>query len=204
MKASIGLALIALTVALAGCATGMSPQACQSADWRTVGFEDGVAGKSPAAIGNYRRSCADAGIAPDLDAYLAGRDDGLLTYCQAANGYTAGERGASYAGVCPPALEPAFLAAYEDGRAVYVLKRDVSRLESELSDALSDLDAIDQEIEVKTLRMIGNGLTPEERLLLLAQTREAEERRKILEEDIAVIREELANSRERLLVGSTR
>ena len=57
MSATRILSLGAVVYLLAGC-SGMSEQACATADWRTVGFEDGTAGRSEGSIGRYRQQCA--------------------------------------------------------------------------------------------------------------------------------------------------
>ena len=50
MSAARLLSLGVIAYFAAGC-SGMSEQACVSADWRTVGFEDGTLGRSEAGIG---------------------------------------------------------------------------------------------------------------------------------------------------------
>ena len=191
------LLLLPALAALGGCA-GMSEEECMMSDWRTVGYEDGLMGRSGTAIGNYRRDCAKAGVTPDLRAYQAGRDEGLAQFCRPQNGYALGERGGSYAGVCPAAVEPAFLAAYEDGRTLYTLRRDVSQLSSELAKTEREIDDIEHAIEHETVRMIGDGLTPEERLHILAETKRLAERKGELEDHADYLAEELGASRERL------
>ena len=47
------------------------------ADWRTVGFEDGTAGRSEGGIGRYRQQCSEHGVTPDLESYRAGHAEGL-------------------------------------------------------------------------------------------------------------------------------
>ena len=70
--------LIALcTLLLGACAAKMSKDECRTVDWRTVGYEDGVAGQPGDRIGEHRRACAEYGVTPDLTAYLAGRTAGL-------------------------------------------------------------------------------------------------------------------------------
>ncbi len=192
----VTLLLPALGV-LGGCAA-MSEEECQMSDWRTVGYEDGLMGRSGTAIGTYRKACAKAGVTPDLDEYQAGRAEGLVEFCRPQNGYALGERGGSYAGVCPTQVEPAFLAAYEEGRTLYTLRRDVSQLSSELSRTEREIDDIEQAIEHETLRMIGDGLTPEERLHILAETRRLAERKGELEDQADYLAQELGASRERL------
>ena len=189
--------LLPMLGVLGGCAA-MSEEECQMSDWRTVGYEDGLMGRSGTAIGTYRKACAKAGVTPDLDEYQAGRAEGLVEFCRPQNGYALGERGGSYAGVCPTQVEPAFLAAYEEGRTLYTLRRDVSQLSSELSRTEREIDDIEQAIEHETLRMIGDGLTPEERLHILAETRRLAERKGELEDQADYLAQELGASRERL------
>lgn len=204
MKSVFGIIMLGATLLLGGCATGMSDEACLAADWRTVGFEDGVAGKQASAIGYYRNQCADAGVTPDLDAYLDGRQQGLETYCEPANGYRMGERGGAYHGVCDASIEPDFLIAYEDGRELFLLRRDVRRLENQLEDAEETLVSMDIEIQQLTLKVISDGLTPDQRLAILADQAAVSERKKIVEADIIALREELAASRERLNLYAAR
>ncbi len=73
-------AMILIILSIVGCAT-MDKDECLVADWRLVGFQDGAQGKSAAAIGTYREDCASYRVVPDLDAYQAGRREGLLQYC---------------------------------------------------------------------------------------------------------------------------
>src|SRR5690606_23590056 len=118
------LSCIAVVLAASGCA-GMSEQACLSSDWRTVGFEDGAAGRSVATVGGYRQACGKHGISPDLDGYRAGHAEGVEVYCRPSRGFDAGRSGSSYQGVCPANLEPEFLDAYNAGRHLYELESAV-------------------------------------------------------------------------------
>jgi hypothetical protein len=104
----------------------MSKDECRAVDWRTVGYEDGVAGHSGERIGQHRKASAEYGVTPDLDAYRAGRAEGLREYCQPHNGYRAGVSGAPYYDSCPAELAPAFVAAYQSGRELYVRERRVA------------------------------------------------------------------------------
>ena len=124
------LLVIGLAV-LTGCA-GMSEQACLATDWRTVGFEDGVAGRSAGAIGNYRQACADYGLAPDLAEYRAGHDEGVQMFCRAGNGFDFGRRGGRYTGVCPSGLEAGFLTAYNEGYRLYELESSLRSVENQI------------------------------------------------------------------------
>ena len=81
----LALPLAAIACLLAGCSSTMSKDECRTVDWRTVGYEDGVAGRSGERIGEHRKACAEHGVTPDLNAYRAGRAEGLREYCQPHN-----------------------------------------------------------------------------------------------------------------------
>jgi ribosome modulation factor len=99
-----------LVLAATGCAS-MSKEECLTADWRTVGFHDGAAGRGADNIGDHRQACAEFGVVPNLDRYLEGRKSGLKEYCRSSRGYQEGLSGRSYGGVCPPDLEKGFKTA---------------------------------------------------------------------------------------------
>ena len=61
---STALLLSLGTLLLGACAT-MDADECRTVDWRTVGYEDGVAGQPGDRIGTYRRDCAEHGVTPD-------------------------------------------------------------------------------------------------------------------------------------------
>lgn len=140
-------ALPFLLLALAGCAGGMSKKECLYADWRAIGFEDGAQGRDASAIGSRRVACADkAQIAPDMDAYLAGREKGLDQFCRPANGFDYGSRGYSYTGACAARDEGAFVAAYEKGLTLHGLVSNYDAASRALASAHADLDNIDHQI----------------------------------------------------------
>jgi hypothetical protein len=133
-------ALLALAaLALAGCAS-VGEDECLAMDWRTVGYEDGATGQGIERLTSRRQACAKHGVAPDLDAYRSGREEGLLEFCQPANGFRVGARGRGYAGACPEYLAPAFSDAYQAGR-------DLWRLESRVSDTIRGIANRRAEVE---------------------------------------------------------
>lgn len=108
------------TAWLAGCATGsMSRDQCVAADWRTIGYEDGLHGFPPDRIGAHRIACAKHQVVPDLVAYSEGRERGLREYCQPRNGFRVGLSGGGYANVCPDVAEAGFTHAYRSGREIH-------------------------------------------------------------------------------------
>src|SRR5512139_1467654 len=116
----LSAALLLIALAMSGCST-MNKQECLSVDWRTVGYEDGVAGYSGDRIAQHRKACAKYGVQTDLDQYQGGRAQGLREYCKPANGYRLGSRGGSYGGVCPADMEDGFMSAFEVGHQLYTL-----------------------------------------------------------------------------------
>ena len=169
----VSLSLVA--VALAGCA-GMSEQACLTSDWRTVGFEDGTLGRNAATVGNYRQQCAEHGVAPDLDAYLAGHTYGVQIYCRATHGFDVGRSGAAYQGVCPSDLEADFVAAYNTGRHLYELESALQRVTGQIASNHRAQDNIKKELTTIAAAMISNDTTAEQRITLVARSAELGQR----------------------------
>jgi hypothetical protein len=120
-----------LLMVLCGCA-GMGSEECLTADWRAIGYEDGVRGQSAAYFGTRRKACAEHGVTADFDAYLAGRAEGVAHFCRPQNGYHLGANGQQYSGICPVELEQAFLAAYDDGYGLYERGAALNRIRKRL------------------------------------------------------------------------
>lgn len=117
---------------LSGCAS-LDKDECLHANWYAIGLEDGAAGRAIERLGEHRRSCAKHAVAPDTDRYLAGRSEGLKSFCTPARGYSLGRSGQAYRGVCPDDRAGAFLAAYQRGREIHDLQRQRGELEKEIS-----------------------------------------------------------------------
>lgn len=106
----------------------MTSTDCQSGDWRAVGLEDGLKGM-PERLENRRQACAGLGVEPDtsaLETYEGGWNEGLVGYCGPANAFIQGRRGKEYHGVCAKDVEPAFLEAYNDGRRIAGIERNLA------------------------------------------------------------------------------
>lgn len=147
--------LIAAAATLAACAGGMSKKECLYADWRAIGFEDGAAGRDAGAVGARRAACADkAGVTPDMDAYLGGREAGLDQFCRPANGFDVGSRGQRYTGVCAGRDETAFVASYEQGLALWGFVSRLDAARAALGNAHADLDRIEHDIAANETAII--------------------------------------------------
>ncbi len=185
----------ALAACVAGCATGLSQQECQLADWHTIGFEDGAKGRPEAQLARHRKACAEHGVALQLNEYRDGWQKGIKSYCLPANGYNLGRRGKSYNGVCSGTMESEFVSAFNNGRSLYTLERDVYRLNRTLTRKRNRLDAIETETRDAGLELVSNGISTERRVILLDNIRKLAEERAETKTQIPVIQAELNDKR---------
>lgn len=162
--------------ALAGCSS-MSANQCLATDWRTVGYEDGVAGYSGDRVGQYRKACTKHGISPDLTAYQGGRDQGLREFCKPLNGFRVGAHGRGYNGACPAELDGPFLEAYESGRELYNLRSRVNSTANQINSMRAESDRIDADLVGVGTQMMSPSLTKEQRAQLLIDTKHMAERK---------------------------
>ena len=175
-RLALKLGIVAAMAALAGC-NSMSAQECQSTDWQTVGYEDGVNGYSGDRIGRYRNACSEHGVTPDLAQYQTGRDQGLTEFCKPANGFRVGARGAGYSGVCPADLDESFVDAYQSGRQLYALRSRVGSTQDQIYSMRSELDQIDKDLVSVAARIVDPSLTAEQRAQLVVDTKHLAERK---------------------------
>ena len=138
-------ATLVLLGTLHGCAT-LSEADCLSADWAVMGEADGEQGRPLSDLNRYRRECAEYGVIPDSEAYLAGRDRGLARYCTETNGYHEGRAGAGFQPVCPAALAPGFQRAHQLGRAVFVSLNDLHHSNDSIDYARNTIDDLKSDI----------------------------------------------------------
>jgi hypothetical protein len=124
------LGSVPIFLLLAGCAS-LDKDECVSADWYSIGLEDGARGRAIERLGEHRRACAKYSIAPDGERYLVGRGEGLKSFCTFERGYDEGRAGHAYTAACP---QPAsFLAGYNRGREIHELQRQREQIEREIS-----------------------------------------------------------------------
>jgi len=186
------LAVSVALLALAGCAS-MNRQQCQVADWRLIGYQDGAAGKPAGVIGEYRKDCAEHAVVPDLDAWLAGRDEGLKEYCQPANGYRLGQTGHAYNAVCPPASEGAFHTAWVDGRTYYHARSALRSTDAQIQKRELEIGSLQHDRQDKLAELVRDGLRSEERILILYDIHAIEQDIDALEHEIDELEHELSH-----------
>ncbi len=112
-------------VGLGGCAS-MSAEECAVADWREVGHSDAARGFNRDRIEDHRKACAEAGIAPDLDAYLAGFAQGLPLYCTRQRGFDIAASGGGRPHQCDRIEFSAFEQGFVRGIERYQLTNLIS------------------------------------------------------------------------------
>jgi hypothetical protein len=180
---------------LSGCAgSGMDEAECSTADWRTLGYEDGAAGADMNAFTLRRKACADHGVVADLNDYRAGRSEGLALFCRPSNAYNLGSLGVGYRGVCPPDLEKEFLAAYDDGYGLYQRQAALNSVTRHLNAAQSRADEVERLLAEKTAALAGGGLAPDQLAGAAVDIKQLAEERGRLARDIERLKTERAEA----------
>jgi hypothetical protein len=192
------LAPLALVTLLTACAGGLSKEECQLADWRTIGYEDGVRGLPQTRISGHRKACAEYGVALDLDAYRNGWREGVRSYCQPAKGYRLGRSGSRYNGVCPPELEPAFLEAHRYGHEIYTLESEIKGLQHRLRHKYDRVAALEVEMRDTGIDLVAADMTTPQRVVLLDELRKLQEEHAATKEEIPFLETELDDRRAHL------
>ncbi len=149
-----------------GCAGGLGKDECRTADWRTIGYEDGLHGLPADRIGAHRVACAKYSVTPNLVAYTEGRERGLLEYCQPKNGYRVGLYGRSYANVCSGPTEPAFVDGYRYGRQIHDTRAELRDTQARLQSARDSLVQADAAVQSITVELVQPGVTTDRRVFL--------------------------------------
>ena len=189
--------MVASLLLLGGCAsTGMSEAECRMAEWRAVGFEDGARGLGAESIGVHRTACAEHGVAPRFDEYLAGHAQGLETYCHPQNGSELGARGHRYTGVCPEHLEGPFLDAHEQGFGLYERRGRLQDVRRRLGASRRRSNEVEHLLVEKTTKLIAPELSRPERATVAVQLKQLAEERGRLETSIRHLEIEIVEAEE--------
>jgi hypothetical protein len=186
-------------LALAGCASdSVSESQCIAGDWQTVGYRDGVNGYRSTELLEHQNACVKHGVIPDRASYMAGWQQGVREFCEANNGYDVGERGYVYNNVCPDDQREAFLAAYHDGRRLYLARTEVSDLEQAISQREYRLDEIKAELVSSATQQFDPTLTPAARVDLLAAAERLAQEQGRINAELPQMRQELASKTQQL------
>jgi hypothetical protein len=167
--------LLGSAAALASCAS-LSQAECVSGDWRVIGFNDGASGQPAGRVGDHGEACARYGVAPDLELWRLGYDEGLIAYCTRPNGFRAGVQGATYHGVCAGPAADEFIVAYQDGRHVYDARQALNLAQNDLSEVENELDDVRQDRDEARADADAEGVSPESRRAYLDEAERLSER----------------------------
>ncbi len=147
----IGTCLLGLS-GLGAC-TSMTAEECVVADWREVGHTDAARGFTPDRLQDHRSACAEAGVTPDLDAYLAGFEQGLPLYCTRQRGFDLAASGAGRPSQCDRAEFREFHYGFTNGQDRYRITRDIDRLNEDLNEREQIASDLAQQIAELTTRI---------------------------------------------------
>jgi outer membrane murein-binding lipoprotein Lpp len=182
---------------VSGCAS-MDEDECRVADWRAIGYEDGVSGAPASHIGKRREACAEHGVRPDFAAYRQGREEGLREYCTPASGYRLGRKGRALSAICPAELQGDFRDAYKSGRKIYQAAAVVGATKSKLKRKRKELSDVRSSLTSKSAKLVAPSTDTERRIELLAEIHELASRKSTLENEIKKLSVNLDRYREKL------
>ena len=193
--------IVLLSLLITGCQT-MSEDECLTADWRSVGYEDGSIGRAAGNIGRHREACAKFGVTPDLESYNRGRADGLGVFCRPSNGFRLGRNGAEYGAVCPQSLELAFQNSYRSGRMIGDSERALNQMIKTLHKLQHRYEEVASILDSEALedRIISDDSTPEERARLLQHSKELAHELEHLAEEIVHIEHDIGGQEARIKI----
>ena len=153
LKSSFFSALTAALISsggLSGCAS-ISEEKCQAGNWQELGYRDGSNGVKRGKASKIADTCAKYGIDMNFDAYLAGFNQGLPSYCTYERGFALGENGSSYNQICSGELAADFAPGYDEGRTVYEINKEHKSLISSYEDKLDDIAGTRGRLETEDL-----------------------------------------------------
>ena len=132
MKLYLSVALVGL-MGLVACS--LTEEECTTGNWSELGVKDGARGLDDTHFDRYAKRCAKFDATPDRNAWEVGRQEGLKIYCTPANAYQLGKKGRRLRSSCAADLAAKMQIAYDDGRELYDIQRDIQSARSDLRDA---------------------------------------------------------------------
>ena len=129
----IRLSAVSALLILGACAS-LNEEACRSGNWDSIGYNDGVRGRSQSYINEHREACGEFGITPDTTTWLRARLEGLKVYCTPENSYEAGRRGSELNNVCPTSEFGDLRLANFFGLRYYEINEEIEALTEEMEE----------------------------------------------------------------------
>jgi hypothetical protein len=185
--------LAGLALLLGGCGgrASVTENQCMAGDWQTLGYRDGVRGMRSTALLSHQDACGEHGIFPDRHGYMLGWQQGAREFCEPNNGFQVGERGQAYNNVCPEELRADFMTAYRKGRSLFEARSEVSRIERAIYQTRQHLESVESDIVATAAAQFSGTLLPEERVTLLARTKQLADEQAELEMTLVDLEVEL-------------
>jgi len=184
-----------IMASLQGCGS-LPRDECQTADWYTIGYQDGLHGRSEADL---QAVCAERDRATQTARYTQGRDDGLKRFCSPRNGFRLGLEGAKYNNsACLTGAEQAFLPAYEQGKEIFDSELQIRRLREILQVNTSELRNLAVSVQQKEAEIAAQDTAPKRRADLLLEMSDLQETVAMVENEINGIEAALEDESRRL------
>ena len=165
MKQILIITSALLVLFIAGCAS-LNKDECKTADWQTIGYEDGLRGQLNLRVGQHREACAKHGVKVDLQEYNNGHEQGVVMYCKASRGYEEGLSGKNYNSVCPANLEADFLLGFYEGKEIYDIKREINKVERSINSNIKKIEDTVDLIDQDKAELLQESTSTERRIIL--------------------------------------
>ena len=189
------LLLLAAGLSLSGCAT-LNKEECLSADWHALGQQDGSHGYAASRLQDHRSACHKHGVAPDPQAYAAGRRIGLRQFCTPSSGYRQGVKGREGVVHCAADQREAFRAAYGKGLEIHDQQQRVDELQRRIRDKDKEIEDLLAKISANEKLMDAPETKSKERSRLYRENREHYHRMRRLEREVIDLDRRLDEARD--------
>lgn len=186
-----------ITLFVSSCST-LNKDECKTANWKTIGYEDGAKGYPVSRIGQHRSACAEYSISPNLNKYTEGRKKGLNHYCIPSTGYQKGLYGYNYNGVCVGHNEHAFLDAYKHGVSINKEQYKLNKLKADFAEQERFLEELELKLYKKEKRLVSGKLPKFKAIILLNETKEITEDLRVTKMNLEYLSEDINRQNQRI------
>lgn len=107
--------LLPALLAFNGCGGNVKKVACGERDWRKVGYDTAMDGRSVRTFDKLAGACEVAPPEATKAAYIDGYTAGIIEYCTFENGYKLGSVYGTSDDICPAELREQFAKGYRQG-----------------------------------------------------------------------------------------
>lgn len=104
----------------------LKPSQCLSANWQTIGYQDGLLGVLSDHFSKHQQACQP--IATALNDWQKGYEQGLQKYCTPLRAYQLGREGFAFNNVCPQHLLLDLLKSHDEGYTHYQRERMLQQM----------------------------------------------------------------------------